>query len=134
MWLGDTWWLGLAGRLPWPEGFKTLTTDRLAKGFSVIQIVAGPYPDMMPFDPRGANEAGFPWEEGYARINPAYFDLADRRLDWIAESGLLPCLVGAWGQLRYAGVGTLEEALAQSGSPLRGLPGRLVCGWGGDLA
>jgi hypothetical protein len=40
----------------------------------------GLYPDMFPFDPRGANEAGFPWEADYARIRPAYFDAADARL------------------------------------------------------
>ncbi|MFQ6095962.1 MAG: DUF4038 domain-containing protein, partial [Candidatus Bathyarchaeia archaeon] len=82
-WLGDTWWMGLTKRLPWPEGFKTLAADRVEKGFTVVQIVAGLYPDMPPFDPRGANEAGFPWEENYARINPAYFDMADRRFDWL---------------------------------------------------
>jgi hypothetical protein len=40
-----------------------LAEDRKRKGFNVVQIVAGLYPDMHPFDPRGANEAGFPWEE-----------------------------------------------------------------------
>ncbi len=97
LWLGDTWWMGLCARLHWPEEFATLTADRKAKGFSVVQIVAGLYPDMPPFDPRGANEAGFPWEEGYARINPAYFDAADQRLGHLVEQGILPCIVGAWG-------------------------------------
>ena len=51
-WLGDTWWMGLTKRLLWPEGFKLLTADRVKKGFTVIQIVAGLYPDMVPFDSR----------------------------------------------------------------------------------
>src|SRR6266545_3100101 len=59
-WLGDTWWMGLCHRLRWPGDFHALTADRLSKGFTVIQIIAGLYPDMPPFDPRGANEAGFP--------------------------------------------------------------------------
>ncbi|MGQ9514636.1 MAG: DUF5060 domain-containing protein [Thermoproteota archaeon] len=67
-WLGDTWWMGLTKRLRWPEEFKLLTRDRVEKGFTVIQIVAGLYPDMPPFDPRGANEAGFPWERDYSKI------------------------------------------------------------------
>ncbi len=96
-WLGDTWWMGLTKRLRWPEGFQLLTADRVAKGFTVIQIVAGLYPDMPPFDPRGANEAGFPWEEGYVRVNPAYFDMMDERIDWLVKNGLVPCIVGAWG-------------------------------------
>ncbi len=96
-WLGDTWWMGLSKRLSWPDDFQLLTTDRIRKGFSLIQIVAGLFPDMPAFDERGANEAGFPWEKDYARINPAYFDLADLRIQWLVKSGLMPCIVGAWG-------------------------------------
>jgi hypothetical protein len=96
-WLGDTWWMGLCHRLHWPEEFQQLTADRKAKGFNVIQIVAGLYPDMFPFDPRGANEAGFPWETNYARIRPQYFDEADKRLGYLVEQGFTPCIVGSWG-------------------------------------
>lgn len=45
-WLADTWWMGLCQRLKWPEDFQLLTADRVAKGFTLIQIVAGLYPDM----------------------------------------------------------------------------------------
>ena len=96
-WLGDTWWMGLCHRLHFPDEFKQLAADRKAKGFNVIQIVAGLYPDMYPFDPRGANEAGFPWEPDYARIRPEYFDAADARLRLLVEEGFTLCLVGAWG-------------------------------------
>lgn len=96
-WLGDTWWMGLTKRLAWPEDMQALAADRLAKGFNVIQIVAGLYPDMPAFDERGANEAGFPWERDYARLRPEYFDAADRRIIFLAEQGLVPCVVGAWG-------------------------------------
>ncbi|MBE3038947.1 MAG: DUF5060 domain-containing protein, partial [Chloroflexi bacterium] len=65
-WLGDTWWMGLTERLGWPDGFKALAADRKEKGFNVVQVVAGLYPDMPAFDPRGMNEAGFPWEKDYA--------------------------------------------------------------------
>lgn len=109
-WLGDTWWMGLTKRLGWPEDFKSLTEDRVGKGFSVVQIVAGLYPDMPAFDPRGANEAGFPWEEDYVRINPAYFDMADRRIDWLARSGLVPCIVGSWGYfIEFAGEEVMKK-------------------------
>ncbi|HTA29867.1 MAG TPA: DUF4038 domain-containing protein [Candidatus Cybelea sp.] len=96
-WLGDTWWMGLCHRLHWPEEFQQLTADRKAKGFNVIQIVAGLYPDMFPFDPRGANEAGFPWETNYSSIRPEYFDEADKRLGYLVDQGFTPCIVGAWG-------------------------------------
>ncbi|HBC88799.1 MAG TPA: hypothetical protein DCZ94_17795 [Lentisphaeria bacterium] len=96
-WLGDTWWLALSKRMSWPTDFKQLTADRVRKGFSVIQIVAGIYPDMDSFDKRGENEAGFPWEKNYSRINPAYFDKADQRIGWLVQQGLVPCIVGCWG-------------------------------------
>jgi hypothetical protein len=96
-WLADTWWMGLCQRLSWPDDFQRLTADRVAKGFSVIQIVAGLYPDMPPLDPRGANEAGFPWTQGWGTINPAYFDMADLRIRWLVRAGLLPCIVAGWG-------------------------------------
>jgi hypothetical protein len=96
-WLGDTWWMGLCHRLHWPDDFKTLAADRKQKGFNVIQIVAGLYPDMFPFDPRGANEAGYPWETNYTYIRPEYFDAADQRLEYLVDQGFTPCIVGAWG-------------------------------------
>jgi len=95
-WLGDTWWMGLAKRLSGRD-FQTLTADRVKKGFTVIQIVAGFYPDMPPYDNRNSNEGGFPWKKNYTRINPIYFNMADKRIIHLAESGLLPCIVGSWG-------------------------------------
>ena len=76
---------------------RTTLSESMTKHFNVIQIVAGLYPDMHPFDPRGANEAGFPWEKDYMRIRPEYFDAADARLRHLTEQGITPCLVGAWG-------------------------------------
>lgn len=96
-WLGDTCWMGLCKRLSWPDDFQSLVADRIRKGFSIFQIVAGLYPDMEPFDPRGANEAGFAWEQDFARINPAYFDMADLRIQYLADHGISPCIVGCWG-------------------------------------
>ena len=96
-WLGDTWWMGLCGRMTWPDEFQRLIADRVAKGFTVIQIVAGLYPDLLGPDPRAANEAGFPFEPDYASIRPAYFDMADLRIQWLVRSGLLPCIFSCWG-------------------------------------
>jgi hypothetical protein len=94
-WLGDTWWYGLVDRLSWPDDFKGLTADRVAKDFSVIQLIAGLYGEVPPFDPRGGKE--WPWEPGFARLNPRWWDGADLKLAWLARSGLVPCVVGAWG-------------------------------------
>lgn len=97
LWIGDTWWMGLCTRLDWPEGFRWLAADRVAKGFSVIQIIAGPYPDMDAWDPRGKNEAGFPFTENFGRIHPEYYQFADRKIQHLIDSGLMPCIVGMWG-------------------------------------
>ena len=96
-WLGDTWWMGLVKRLRWPEDFQVLTADRRDKGFTVIQLVAGLYPDMPAFDERGLGDNGLPWEKLYARIRPEYFDAADRRVQHLVEQGLVPCILGTWG-------------------------------------
>ena len=109
-WLGDTWWMGLCERLRWPEEFHTLAHNRRTKGFTVVQIVAGLYPDMPAFDPRGMNEAGFPWTENYGRIRPEYFDLADRRIVHLVDQDLVPCVVMAWGyHLPWTGVEKMKK-------------------------
>jgi hypothetical protein len=109
-WLGDTWWMGLCERLKWPDEFATLARDRRDKGFNVIQIVAGLYPDMGAFDERGRNEAGHPWERDYRRIRPEYFDKADERLLYLVDQGFVPCVVGAWGyHLPWLGVERMKK-------------------------
>jgi len=97
-WLGDTWWKCLCKRMTW-EGFQELTADRKAKGFSVVQIVCGPYPDEGHFQERWKNEAGFPYTaRGFERVNPAYFEYADRRIKHLVDAGIVPAIVGGWGR------------------------------------
>ena len=106
LWFGDTWWMGFTRRLDWPDGFGTLLADRVSKGFSVIQIVAGPLPDFSAepegiWHPQQANEGGWSWEPGWERLNPAYFDDADRRIAAIVDAGIVPCIVGMWGYYEH---------------------------------
>jgi Protein of unknown function (DUF4038)/Domain of unknown function (DUF5060) len=109
-WLGDTWWMGLCERLKWPDEFHTLAADRRTKGFTVVQIVAGLYPDMPAFDPRGKNESGFPWTENYGQIRPEYFDHADKRIAHLVDQDLVPCVVMAWGyHLPWTGVEKMKK-------------------------
>lgn len=96
-WLADTWWDGLTTRLGWPGEFRMLLRDRVAKGFSVVQIVAGLLPDGPGLEPGTANEGGVPWEQEYRRPNPAYWDHADDRVGALVQAGVVPCIVGAWG-------------------------------------
>ncbi len=97
-WLADTWWKCLCKRMTW-EGFQELTVDRVVKGFTVVQIVCGPYPDERFLDPRLANEGGMPYEtRDFTVINPKYFDFADRRISHLIDAGISPAIVGAWGR------------------------------------
>ena len=97
-WLADTWWKNLCKRMTW-EGFQELTADRKAKGFSVVQIVCGPYPDENFFAPSLENEGGQPYlANDLSVVNPKYFDYVDRRFKHLADSGIVPAIVGAWGR------------------------------------
>lgn len=97
-WLGDTWWKNLCKRMTW-EGFQELANDRKQKGFSVIQIVAGPYPDEDPFEVMWKNEGGFMYENPeFTKLNPTYWKYADRRLGHLVDKELVPAIVGAWGR------------------------------------
>ncbi len=86
-WLGDTWWKGLCKRLTW-KGFQELAADRKAKGFSVVQIVCGVYPDEGLFEPRWENEGGKPYlARDFTVVNPVNGKRYDRGMvtadgDW----------------------------------------------------
>jgi Protein of unknown function (DUF4038)/Domain of unknown function (DUF5060) len=111
-WLGDTWWTGLSDRLSW-DGFQKLTANRKAKGFTVVQIVAGLVPsneEQPPVDPGFHNEGGAVWDPEFKQINPGYFDAADRRIQLLVDSGIAPAIVGAWHQaLGQMGVAKMEK-------------------------
>ena len=97
-WLGDTWWKCLCKRMTW-EGFQELTADRKAKGFSLVQIVCGVYPDEGLFEPRWENEGGKPYEtKDFSVVNPKYFEYSDRRIKHLADAGIVPAIVGSWGR------------------------------------
>ncbi len=108
-WLGDTWWKCLCRRMTW-EGFQELAADRVAKGFSVVQIVCGPYPDEEMFERRWENEGGMPYlTDDFSTINPVYFDFADRRIRHLVEAGLVPAIVGGWGREQAGGRSTIAR-------------------------
>lgn len=108
-WLGDTWWKCLCKRMTW-EGFQELTTDRKAKGFSVVQIVCGPYPDENTMEERWGNEGGKPYDKlDFSVLNPAYFANADRRIQHLVGNGMVPAIVGGWGRPQGGGIPTIVQ-------------------------
>lgn len=98
LWMGDTWWKCLSKRLSFDE-FKELTDDRAKKGFSLAQIVCGPYPDEDYFTDWWDNEGGKPFlNREFTDINHEYFKYADQRFEYMVQSGIVPAIVGAWGR------------------------------------
>jgi hypothetical protein len=106
LWIGDTWWMALCDRID-DSGFGRLVKDRADKGFSLIQIIAGPYPEMFgegpdfvrydAWNPRGRSAQGFPFEKDFARVNANYYNAATARIEKIIDGGLVPCIAGMWG-------------------------------------
>ena len=109
LWLGDTWWKNLCKRMTW-EGFQELCADRRAKGFNVVQIVCGPYPDENMMEARWENEGGMPYlTKDFSVVNPRYFKYADRRIQHLVDVGIVPVLVGGWGRPQHGGKSTLAQ-------------------------
>jgi hypothetical protein len=96
LWLADTWWEALTDRVSDAE-LAQLSARRAGQGFSVIQLVAGLYPEMAPFSREGSSRSGWAWQPGFASPNEAWFDDADTRVRLIVDHRLVPCIVGAWG-------------------------------------
>ncbi|HIG87814.1 MAG TPA: DUF4038 domain-containing protein [Planctomycetes bacterium] len=109
LWLGDTWWKGLCKRFPW-AGFQELTADRRTKGFNVVQIVCGPYPDEDMMEASWENEGGKPYEtRDFSVVNPEYFNGSDRRLQHLVGAGIVPAIVGGWGRPQRGGMSTISQ-------------------------
>lgn len=96
-WLADVWWSAMTARFRWPDTFQAIADDRAAKGFTVVQLVAGLVPEFVPFSPPMASEGGQPWlDDGKGQINPAYYDVPDAKIDYLVDKGIVPCIVGGW--------------------------------------
>jgi hypothetical protein len=110
-WLADTWWWIFTKRIKWPEEYKYIVKDRVLKGFTVAQICAGFFPGSdMDFKEQDANEKGFIWDIDAESINPGYFDMADLKVQWLVDSGIMPCIVGAWGFfIKWLGVEKMKK-------------------------
>ena len=81
------------------DDFQALVADRKLKRI----MHCGPDrgwavdPTCLPSTHGARTEAGFPWERDYARVNPEYFDMADLRIQYMVDRGIMPCIVGCWG-------------------------------------
>jgi len=109
LWLGDTWWKCLSRRMSLDD-FRELAADRRDKGFTVVQIVCGPYPDEVMMAPGWENEGGVPYpRQDFSAVNPRFFEHADRRIAAVVEAGIVPAIVGGWGRPQQGGRSTLQQ-------------------------
>ena len=101
-WLGDAQYTTLSDRISW-KGFQRLISDRKRKEFTVVELVAGgaPNEENAPVDPGYRNEGGAVWDPQFQRINPSYFDYADRRIQCLVDSGIVPAIIGAWSPVLF---------------------------------
>lgn len=111
-WLADTWWYGVTSRMSF-EIFKKLAKTRKKQGFSVIQIVVGIPPETEPFSNNALNDGGYPFTKNW-RVNANYFREVDEKIKYLVESGLIPCLVGNWGNhIDVTGVDNMKKFWAE---------------------
>jgi uncharacterized protein DUF4038 len=95
LWVADTWWEGFVERIS-DTDFAELARRRSDQGFTVVQIVAGLYPEMAPFAPEGRSMVGWPWCADFVSLNDSWFDDAERRVLALVDNGIVPCIVGSW--------------------------------------
>lgn len=93
-WLGDTNWGGFSSAIPWtgPDGeqvFKAIADRRVAQGFSVwkAETFANNVDDENP----AINEGGKAWlsERSFDQPNPGFWQDVDRRVRYVADTGLV---------------------------------------------
>ncbi|MFC0529316.1 apiosidase-like domain-containing protein [Phytohabitans kaempferiae] len=94
-WLADTWWFAFSDRAD-DAGFAELADLRRRQGYTVVQLVAGLYPETTGFSAQSATGGVWSWTPGYGHPDPRWWDAADARLGTLVAAGLTPAVVGAW--------------------------------------
>ena len=89
-WLADTAWNGVLKADP--ADWERYLEVRREQGFTVTQVVMT---DWRAFFADREGERAYEGRQGI-RINPRFFRRLDRKVEAVARSGLLPCLVVLW--------------------------------------
>ena len=109
-WLGDTWWPLECSRLSENGEVQRMVEDRVKKGFTLVHVVNGFWCDVAPYDRRLANEAGFAWTKDFSTINPEYYNIAGKKIQVIADAGLVIAMAATWGfYIDFMGVEKMKK-------------------------
>jgi len=95
-WLADTWWYGATNRARLGKEFNQLLSKRKRQHFSVVQLVVGIPPETDERSKESENAGGKPFLKDWT-INLSYFDEVDKKIGYLVENGIVPCIVGGWG-------------------------------------
>lgn len=93
--LADTWWYGLTDR--WTEKeFQQAVQLRKKQGFTVLQVVVGVPPEIPFWSDQAKSGGEHPFLSNFSP-NPDYFHLIEKRIQYIVDQGIVPCIFGGWG-------------------------------------
>lgn len=95
LWVADTWWYAFSERAG-DAAFAELVELRRGQGFTVVQLVAGLYPETTAYTPQAATGGRWAWTAEMGHPDPQWWDAAERRLATVVAAGLTPAIVGAW--------------------------------------
>ena len=94
-WMSGILWSGNDYSMPYKTAFKTYINDRKIKKFSAVQILVGhPAVKSTPDFHHGDNEGGSLFVNDYDEINPNSFQYLDKRIKFITDQGMVPCVGG----------------------------------------
>lgn len=100
--LVDTWWFALTQRLT-AAAFEALVDQRVAEGFTAVQLVVGIPPEVGPENENAASPAGAAWTLA-GTFNDHYLRFARQRIIYLNQHGLRVIVYGAWGhQIEWLG-------------------------------
>ncbi|WP_010184915.1 apiosidase-like domain-containing protein [Sphingomonas sp. PAMC 26605] len=112
-WLGDTNWGGFSSAVPWAGAgrgpFRTIVDRRVKQGFTVWKAETFANNDEAENAP--VNEGGFAWRDHryFGEPNPAFWQEIDRRVRYVADSGMVLSIAQGIGRSLKTGAMTEDH-------------------------
>ncbi|MDZ7369773.1 MAG: DUF4038 domain-containing protein, partial [candidate division KSB1 bacterium] len=100
LWKGETCWRAFTQLFPLEGRYKYYIDLRASQGYNAVQSIVVSY---INGDAFWANEGGTAFEltstgKNYDKINPAYFEWIDRRIEYANAKGIVPVIFFTWAQ------------------------------------
>ncbi len=100
LWKGETCWRAYTRLFPFEGRYKEYIDMRASQGYNAVQSIVVSF---INGDAFWANEGGTAFEltstgKNYDRINPAYYQWIDRRIEYANSKGIAPVIFLTWAQ------------------------------------